>query len=540
MTKTNIYEDIIKGIKEGNIDRENLENKKLEFCSDYSASKVPKNSDVLEYANKIGERDNVKHILRKAPIRSSSGVTPVSVMTHPVSVCPHGRCLFCPVGEDSKFEDSQLSYPGGPCVRRARRNNYDPYDQVMDRLVQLYENGHDIDKSELIIKSATITSRSHDYQVWFVKRCLEAMNDFNKSEENRNRVESYKDIPQFKYLNNVISENETSDVRCIGITFETKPDWCEKKQIDRMLGLGVTKVEIGVQTTFDKINKDMNRGHDINDSIKANKNLRDSGMKVGFHMMPGLPGMDRDMILNDFDEIFENENLRPDYLKIYPSLVIEGTVVYDMWKEGEYNPLSSEEAADIIADIKDKIPKYVRLQRVQRDIPANQIEAGVKKSNLRQIAKKKMDKDQNCDCIRCREIGLNDADNVDKETIKLDIIEYECCGGTEKFISYEDDKGNLIGFARLRFPDSSHREELNNSSILRELHVYGQQVSLGESKDKWQHKGYGKKLVKKAEEISKENGYNEMNIISGIGVREYYKNKLGYNQNGPYVNKRLK
>lgn len=522
---------VVNHINNNDVSRDEIEGVKMDACSKYNPSRVPKNSEIIKYS----DNDEVRNLLKKSPIRSSSGVVPVAIMTHPVSVCPHGRCLFCPAGPDSKFDQTQLSYPGGPSVRRAKRNNYDPYKQTMDRLTTLYENGHDVDKVDLIIKSATYTSRSHDYQRWFVKRSLEAMNDFSRREENRNDAELGKS-PKFKYLESVIKENETSECRCIGITIETKPDWCDVNQIDRMLEMGVTKVELGVQTVFDEINNKMNRGHGIEESIEANKNLRDSGMKVGFHMMPGLPGTDMEMNLKDFDEIFENPSLRPDYLKIYPTLVVEGTVVYDMWEEGDYSPLSTEEAIELVSNVKEKMPKYVRLERVQRDIPANQIVAGVQKSNLRQLARKEMD--GSCDCIRCREVGLNN-ESVRSSNIEFNILSYDVCGGTEKFLSYEDSSTNqIIGFLRLRFPDTPHRIKLENSSIVRELHVYGNQVPIS-SKGEWQHKGYGKKLMKEAEELSKENGFNKISVISGIGVREYYKKKMDYNMDGPYVSKNL-
>lgn len=533
-----VYEDIIDGILSGDINRDNIESKKLEYCGNRSASRVPKNSEILNYAN--GEvRDKIKSVLQVAPVRSSSGVVPITVMTHPVSICPHGRCYFCPAGKDSQFEDTQLSYSGGPSLMRAQAENYDPFGQVTRRLSQLHRNGHEVDKVDLIIKSATFTSRSHDYQIWFVKRCIEAMNEYNVEvvpEEVTDQRFS-KDNYDFKYLEDVIKENEEiSDVKCIGITFETKPDWCNKSQVDRLLRVGGTKVEIGVQTTFDEINENVHRGHGKKESINANKRLRNLGFKVGFHMMPGLPGMDKDMIMEDFEKIFNNENWKPDYLKIYPCLVVPGTVVYDMWKKGEFEPLGSQEAAELIAEIKEKIPKYVRLQRVQRDIPADQIAAGVQKSNLRQLANQELD--GSCDCIRCREVGLQEESIDKKSQIEKNTISYKACEGTEKFISYEDkETGQLIGFARLRIPSEVHRSELEDSTILRELHVYGNQVAIGDKNQDWQHKGYGKKLVKEAENISVEEGFDKISVISGIGVRKYYKEKLGYIQDGPYVSK---
>jgi elongator complex protein 3 len=400
----------------------------------------------------------------------------------------------------------------------------------------------------------TMTARSHDYQEWFVRRALEAMNDFDVDAppEPAEEVSFAQDPDEydFRYLEDVVAENETADVRNVATTFETKPDWCDPEQIDRMLDLGGTKVEVGVQTTFERINREMHRGHGTQASIDANRRLRDSGFKVGFHMMPGQPGMSKEMCLEDFRRIFENSDWRPDYLKIYPTLVVEGTVTYDWYRKDEFQPLENEEAAELVAEIKDMIPRYTRLQRVQRDIPADFIEGGVWKSNLRQLARKRMDEHGwTCDCVRCREVGMNDED---PETVEMDVMTYESGGGTEHFISFEDfEKDLLVGFCRLRFPNDPVRRELDDAAIVRELHVYGSQVGVGsaaqsatdQSSDdavgQHQHRGYGRRLLAKAEELAADTGYSKLAVISGIGVREYYRNKLDYRQDGPYVSKRL-
>ncbi|MFB6179788.1 MAG: tRNA uridine(34) 5-carboxymethylaminomethyl modification radical SAM/GNAT enzyme Elp3, partial [Halorientalis sp.] len=398
-----------------------------------------------------------------------------------------------------------------------------------------------------------------DYQEWFVKRAIEAMNDYDvDGQPNPAEDESFAQDPQsyeFRYLEDVIAENETTDVRNVATTFETKPDWCDPEQIDRMLALGGTKVEVGVQTTYERINREMHRGHGVQESIDANRRLRDSGFKVGFHMMPGQPGMSEEMCLEDFRRIFSDPDWRPDYLKIYPTLIVEGTATFDMWHRDEYEPLGNDQAAELVAEIKSMIPKYTRLQRVQRDIPADFIEAGVWKSNLRQLARKRMDEHGwTCDCIRCREVGMNDED---PEQIELDVMKYEVGGGTEHFISFEDpEKDLLIGFCRLRFPDDPVRRELDDAALVRELHVYGSQVGVGHeprrgserasgdqpragSGDQQQHRGYGRQLLRKAEALAVEGGYEKLAVLSGIGVRQYYRQKLGYKQDGPYVSKQL-
>jgi elongator complex protein 3 len=542
-TFAKVCQSILNRIIAENIQRDEIEDIKREVCGSYGAKKVPTNGELLSKASSE-QKKKVKSVLQRKPVRTASGVSPVAIMTSP-KMCPHGKCLYCPGGPASEFTDSAQAYTGDePASRRAKQNDYDPYGQVILRLNQLQYIGHPVDKIDLILMGGTMTSRSHDYQEWFVKRALEAMNDYDPdSDPDPSNIESFtqsRDEYEFKYIEDVIAENEVSNVRCIGITFETKPDWCEHEQIDRMLNLGGTKVEIGVQTTYDKINKKMHRGHGVEASKNANKWLRDSGFKIGFHMMPGQPGMDENMNINDFDRIFNNQEWKPDYLKIYPTLVVKGTRVYDMWKRGDFDPLNNEQATELVAKVMSKIPKYVRLTRVQRDIPADNIEAGVWKSNLRQLASKRMNEHGwECNCIRCREVGMNDKT---PDGFEINNMTYKSAGGIENFISVDSRDGDLlIGFCRLRFPSNPHRKELQNSAIVRELHVYGNEVSLNSSNDSesWQHEGFGRKLMKKAEQLSREEGYDKLSVISGIGAREYYRDKLDYVQDGPYVSKML-
>ncbi|MFB6297337.1 MAG: tRNA uridine(34) 5-carboxymethylaminomethyl modification radical SAM/GNAT enzyme Elp3 [Salinirussus sp.] len=537
-----VCEELVGRILAGELDRESLEAAKTEVCGEYASPEVPRNSDLLERAPE-GRRDEVAEVVQRKPVRTASGVSPIAVMTSPHR-CPHGRCLYCPGGPDSEFSSAQ-SYTGHePAAARGEQNDYDPYGQVRLRLEQLRTIGHPVDKAELILMGGTMTARSHDYQEWFVKRCLEAMNDYDVTAdpdpaENRSFAQD-PDEYEFRYLADVVTENETADVRNVATTFETKPDWCDPEQIDRMLRLGGTKVEVGVQTTFERINREMGRGHGTQDSIDAARRLRDAGFKVGFHMMPGQPGMSEEMCLEDFRRLFDRPEWRPDYLKIYPTLVVEGTVTYDWWRRGEFDPLSNEAAAELVAEIKSLIPPYTRLQRVQRDIPADFIEGGVWKSNLRQLARQRMaEHGWSCDCIRCREVGHRDDD---PENVTLDRTRYEAGGGTELFVSFEDrDADLLVGFCRLRFPNDPVRKELEGAAVVRELHVYGTEVGVGEAggASAHQHQGYGRRLLRRAEELAAEAGYRKLAVLSGIGVRRYYRDKLGYVQDGPYVSKRL-
>jgi elongator complex protein 3 len=544
-------ETLVKRILDGDVDADSLEGAKLQACSEHSSPKVPKNTDILQYAPEE-RREDVKEVVRRKPVRTASGVSPVAIMTSP-HMCPHGKCLYCPGGPASEFDSSQ-SYTGHePAAARGEQNDYDPYGQVTLRLEQLRHIGHPVDKAELILMGGTMTARSHDYQEWFVKRALQAMNEYDlESEPDPAEGRSFAEDPdeyEFRYVEDVIAENETADVRCVGMTFETKPDWCDPEQIDRMLGLGGTKVEVGVQTTYERINREMHRGHGTQASVDANRRLRDAGFKVGFHMMPGQPGMSREMCVEDFRQLRDNPKWRPDYLKIYPTLVVRGTRVYDQWRREEFDPLTNEEAADVVAEAMGLVPEYTRLQRVQRDIPADFIDAGVWKSNLRQLAEQRAaEKGIEPRDIRAREVGMNEAD-PDPERVDLSARTYEAAGGREQFLSYEDPEADLlVGFCRLRYPSHSPfgdrpdadpvRTELRDAAIVRELHVYGNEVGLGGEGD-WQHRGYGKRLVREAERRASEDGFSKLAVISGIGVRQYYREKLGYRQDGPYVSKRL-
>ena len=543
-----VCESLVEDLLAGEIDRDELEGAKMDACREHSAPKVPKNTELLDHAPD-DRREELEPVLRRKPVRTASGVSPVAIMTSP-HTCPHGQCLYCPGGPGSEFSSSQ-SYTGHePAAARGVQNDYDPYGQVTLRLHQLREIGHPVDKVELILMGGTMTARSHDYQEWFVKRALEAMNDYDReAPPTPSESESFKPDPEtteFRYLEDVIAENETNGIRNIGTTFETKPDWCDPEQIDRMLDLGGTKVEVGVQTTYERVNREMHRGHGVQASLDANRRLRNAGFKIGFHMMPGQPGMSKEMCLQDFRELFENPAWRPDYLKIYPTLVVRDTVTYDMWRRDEYEPLTNEEATELVAEIKSMLPRYTRLQRVQRDIPADFIDAGVWKSNLRQLARQRMgEHGWTCSCIRCREVGMNDDE---PGNVELNVDSYEAAGGTEQFISIEDfDRDLLVGFCRLRFPDGERpdddpiRPELDGAALVRELHVYGSEVGVGEAAggDDHQHSGYGRRLLAEAERLAAEAGFRKLSVISGIGAREYYREKLGYYQDGPYVSTRL-
>lgn len=534
------------------VTRRDLEIAKRKVCRDYDLPKFMSNTEILECTTDE-EREIVSNVLRKKPTRTISGVAIVAVMCHPHE-CPHGRCFYCP-----ESDVAPPSYTGEePAALRARMFKFHPYDQTYNRLKQLSTVGHPIDKVELIIMGGTFPSRESSYQEWFISQCLKAMNDFGgKSKKNSSKKDDFKEdsfkkvktYPPYDYvlLEDVQKANEDAKVRCIGMTFETRPDFCKIEDVNRMLKMGVTRVELGVQTLYDDIYEKMERGHTIQDVINANQILRDSGIKVAMHLMPGLfqtPDEDYEM----FKKLFKNPNFKPDMLKIYPCLVTKGSKLYDLWKKGEYTPYTDEEAVNLIVKIKKILPKWVRTMRIQRDIPAKLIEAGVKKSNLGELVYNKLEEEKvNCKCIRCREIGHKI--NKSKKDLKLNYNdfklfkeEYEATGGKEIFLSFEEDTEETIaGFLRLRFPsEKAHRKEITKSTaIVRELHVYGNMLEIGsKGKNIGQHTGFGEKLLKKAEQIAIENSKDKMVIISGIGARNYYR-KFGYELEGPYMVKKL-
>lgn len=536
---------IINEIMEGRVKtKKDLEKLKLKVCRDFKLMEFMSNSLILENATPA-ERTAISPIIRKKPTRTISGVAVVAVMCKPHK-CPHGRCTYCP-----ESDIAPPSYTGEePAALRARMYDFDPYKQTYNRLSQLESIGHPLDKIELIIMGGTFPSYFQCYQEWFVTRCIEAMNDFGIENLDRH-IEIRKNgdlkIPsKFKYLEEAQITNELSPVRCVGMTFETRPDYAKIEDVDRMLQMGVTRVELGVQTIYNFIYKRIERGHRINDVIESSRILRDSGIKVAMHLMPGLYS-DPERDLRIFRRIFKDENFKPDMLKIYPCLVTQGSKIHELWQKGDYTPYTTEEAVDLIVNVKKMLPKWVRTMRIQRDIPSQLIEAGVKKSNLGELVYQKLALENvKCQCIRCREVGHQDilGINPDFGKIKLMKEEYNAGEGLEIFLSKEDPKNDiLIGFLRLRIPSlKAHRMEVSQkTAIIRELHVYGQMAELGQKKNElWQHMGYGEELLFEAEKIASENyDKNKMLIISGVGARNYYR-KFGYEREGPYMSKIIK
>ncbi len=556
------FQEIIEQIKERNITTQSALNLlKREVAKEHKLKTIPTNIQLLISLpkEKITE---YKNLLLSKPTRTISGVTPVAIMTAP-DRCPHGKCTFCPGGLGSPWGDVPQSYTGHePATMRGIRNEYDSYLQVFNRLQQYVLLGQSFDKIEVIVMGGTFPATSKEYQEHFILGIYQAMNDFSQTffhsqgefdilkfreffelpgemqdKEREKRIkEKIKAIKAIKEttLENEHLRNETAHVRCVALCIETKPDWGFLEHGNEMLQQGCTRVELGIQSVYDDVLKYVHRGHDGADSKKSIQILRDLGFKINFHYMPGLPLTDRERDLAGMKQLFTDSDYKPDMIKMYPCMIGPGTALFYQWKAGQFQPITTEEAASRIAEWKKSVPEYCRIQRVQRDVPTKYWEAGVDKTNLRQFMHENFKIE--CRCIRCREPK---GKKIVWEKVQLKVTEYDASGGKEFFIAAEDASNDLlIGFCRLRFPKEHLRQEITpESALIRELHVYGTATAIGEE-GLVQHRGWGKKLMQKAEEIARINGKTKMVVISGVGVREYYR-KLGYEKEGPYVTKKL-
>ena len=515
-----------------NFPRQKITNLKGKFGKKYSYHKVIKNAQILQHATEE-ELGVILHLLKRRITRSISGVSVIAIMTKPLP-CP-GNCVYCP-GQDSQPDQKVAqSYTGRePAAMRSIHNNYDPYKQVQSRIRDLEAIGHVVDKIDLVCMGGTFLSSPIDYQEEFIKGAYEGVVE--------RRTANLKDIKKIA---------ELSKRRLIGLTIETRPDYCTEPYVDMMLNYGATRVEIGIQTVLDDIYEKVNRGHTSQDSINAIRIAKDAGLKINTHIMPNLPGSDYSKDLEMFDFLFSSQDYRPDMLKIYPCVVIKGTKLYDWWKAGEFTPYSLEELIDLLSNVKQQIPSYVRIQRIMRDIPAVLIEAGCKKSNLRQLVQKRLEElNFKCNCIRCREYGITrksvTIEENKLEDIKLYRYDYDASKGQEIFLSYENKKEDyLVAYLRLRKPSEyAHRHELNDGKtmVVREVKVVGELVPTDKKPNRptqLQHRGFGKLLMENAEKIALEDfDSSKLAVISGIGVRDWFY-ELGYTLDGYYVSKPL-
>ena len=486
----------------------------------------------------IKKSEILENLLRKRKIRSLSGIVAVSVLTKPYP-CP-GKCIYCPT--EKGLPKSYLS--GEPAVERAKRNKFDPYLQTKDRLNSLIIQGHPIDKIELRVIGGSFTAYPRKYQEYFIKECFRAANGFEILKNPKSEILISNQIPKPKSqtLEKEQKRNEKAKHRIVGISIETRPDLINKEEILHLRKLGVTMVELGVQTIYDDILKKCQRGHGIKETIKATKILKNAGFKVMYQIMPNLPGSDLKKDFSMAKEIFINADFRPDWLKIYPCLVCYNSQLYQLWRENKYQPYTDKELIKLLIKIKEILPYWVRLARLFRDIPSEKIEVGSKLSNIRQVVQKEMEKQGKfCHCIRCREI--REKYNP-KEKVFLFRQDYQASQGKEIFLSFENKKRTkLFSLLRLRI--------FNKTAFIRELQTFGQMIPLAEkflevyhhTKNFGvgvQHKGLGKKLIKEAEKITeKEFKIKKISVISGIGVRDYYR-QLGYRLKQTYMLKSFK
>ncbi|XP_066244598.1 elongator complex protein 3 [Saccopteryx leptura] len=472
--------------------------------------------------------------LKAKPIRTASGIAVVAVMCKPHR-CPHisftgNICVYCPGGPDSDFEYSTQSYTGyEPTSMRAIRARYDPYLQTRHRIEQLKQLGHSVDKVEFIVMGGTFMALPEEYRDYFIRNLHDALSGHTSNN-----------------IYEAVKYSERSLTKCIGITIETRPDYCMKRHLSDMLTYGCTRLEIGVQSVYEDVARDTNRGHTVKAVCESFHLAKDSGFKVVAHMMPDLPNVGLERDIEQFTEFFENPAFRPDGLKLYPTLVIRGTGLYELWKSGRYKSYSPSDLIELVARILALVPPWTRVYRVQRDIPMPLVSSGVEHGNLRELAFARM-KDLGIQCrdVRTREVGIQEIHHkVRPYQVELVRRDYVGNGGWETFLSYEDpDQDILIGLLRLRkCSEETFRFELvGGVSIVRELHVYGSVVPVS-SRDptKFQHQGFGMLLMEEAERIARdEHGSGKIAVISGVGTRNYYR-KLGYRLQGPYMVKTLK
>jgi len=502
----------------------------------------------------------LKKFLIRRQVRTLSGVTPITVLTKPYK-CP-GKCLYCPA--EPKMPKSYLS--NEPAAMRAKLNKFDPAKQVKMRIEALETNGHQVDKIELLILGGCFNYYPRKYQKDFIKKCFDVCNSYNQrglrtpnSQGGKNQCTDIKGQVLSCYLKTATRKfgflrtqpaknlveafelNESAKYRIIGITIETRPDLINEKEIKWFRELGITRVQLGVQHLDNKILEKNKRGHTVEQTIKATKLLKLAGFKIDYHIMPDLPYSTPAKDLKMYRELFLNQNFQPDQLKIYPTIVNQYAPLYKLYKKGFYKPYSTYELKNLITKIKLATPYYVRINRLIRDIPKQSIVAGNPITNLRQVIQTELSKKKLiCKCIRCREAK---QDVVNLKQAKLFTIKYPASGGTEYFISYENkNRTKLYAFLRLRINKDIQNNfipELKGAAIVRELHTYGQLIPVGFKQKKMvQHTGFGKRLMKIAEDITKKHKLNKIAVIAGVGVRPYYK-KLGYRQLGTYMIKSI-
>ncbi len=454
--------------------------------------------------------------IRLKPTRTLSGVTTVTVLTEPYP-CP-GECIFCP--DDVRMPKSYL--PDEPGAMRALHHGFDPFRQVEARMQALYDVGHPIDKIELLVLGGSWDAYPKEYQEWFLRRCFDAMNE----------VES-------ETLAEAQTRNETAPHRNVGLVVETRPDFVTKEQIAWLRSLGVTKIQIGIQSLDDDILRRNKRGHTAERARQAVALLRAAGFKIVAHWMPNLLGATLKSDRRDFARLWEQ--IAPDELKIYPTQLLADTELYEHWQRGEYQPYTTEQLIELVADLKTTIPRYCRVNRIIRDIPSTHVIEGNKRTSLRQDAQRELKRrGQQCQCVRCREVR---GQAVDPDSISLHDLTYESGGSQEHFLSWVTRDDKLAGFLRLSLPGPEAPDtgiaDLEGAAIIREVHVYGQSLRVGQEREgAAQHAGLGTDLLEKADQVAREHGFPRVAVISAIGTRQYYLER-GFQRGDLYLVKSL-
>lgn len=511
--------------------RDELNSFKREVSQKY---KIPflDNMDLLSVYHQMKESQSIKKsatlesLLQKKPIRSLSGIVNVSVLTKPYP-CP-GRCIFCPTQKGAP--KSYLKKE--PAVQRAVLTNFHPFKQVITRLDALKKTGHPVDKIELRIIGGTWSYYPKNYQTWFLKECFRAANIFNSPRKTSPISRNYS-------LRKIQRTNERANCRIVGLTVETRPDFIDPKEIKRMRQLAITRVELGVQSIYDKVLNLNQRDHLVKDTVKATKLLKQAGFKVSYQIMLNLPGSDPKKDLQMVKEIFSNPDFCPDLLKIYPLALVKNTPLYQWYQKKKFKPYDEKELTELLVKIKQVVPFWCRIERVIRDIPSEEIiEGGAKKSNLREIVQRELQKrKKRCRCIRCRQVT---STYNKKDKLKLLRKDYKASEGREIFLSFETEKRKkLYALLRLRLNKDAPFDFLKNSAIIREVHTYGALAPIGKKIKSPQHKGLGKKLIEEAERIAKQEfGLNKIYVIAAVGTRDYYR-KLGYRLKETYMEKNL-
>jgi len=501
-------------------------------------TEVRKRYDALVRSGRLAPSKAFETVATRSRIRTLSGVAVITVLTKPFP-CP-GKCVYCPT--EAIMPKSYLS--NEPAAMRALLNRFDPHRQVTMRLRALEDNGHPTDKIELIVKGGTWSAYEWAYRQWFVKRVFDACNQFSRSGNRRE--------PAARTLGEAQRRNETAKRRIIGLTLETRPDWIDVRETVRLRALGCTRVELGVQSTDDALLELTKRGHDVAATRRAGRLLRDAGFKVDYHMMPQLPGATAEGDYRDMKRLFDDPDFRPDMVKLYPTVVVPQAELHAWWKEGRYVPYPDDELIETLIRVKSElIPPYCRISRLVRDIPSTSIVAGNPVTNLREHLQSVMAlRGLRCRCLRCREVGHVPEKKRSRRPVLKD-RPYEASGGTERFLSFEDRAGEVaFAFCRLRLPPKTataetealmrDMPEIEGAAFVRELHTYGHLVPIDARKSAAsQHTGLGRRLMAEAERIAKAAGYRKMAVISGVGVRGYYR-KLGYRLQGTYMVKVLK